>query len=217
MDFTFILCFGGIWHGCSALHLCGIATAQETSDRLQLAKALAQKSKFAEAVTLVRDAEQDEQTYPSVYYWRGRWHFRLGQFDKSLADFDRYIKLRPELNARLWERGITCYYAEKYGDGAKQFELYQTYYDNDVENSVWRFLCQAHVDGIPKSRAAMLPIRNDPRIPMMAVFDLFRGDAQARRGLPGSPRRESIRGGIERAALLCGPLCRAVLRCAGRV
>ena len=118
------------------------------------------------------------QTNPEMFYHRGRWNFRLGQINNSLADFDRFTVQRPELASRLWERGIACYYARKFADGSKQFEQYQTYYSNDVENSVWRYLCQARIDGREKARQAMLPIKFDRRIPMMEVYDLFRGKAK---------------------------------------
>lgn len=117
--------------------------------------------------------------FAQAHYYRGRVRFRLGKFAASVLDFNRYVKLAPSLASRQWERGIACYYAEQFQAGAEQFELYQTYHDNDVENSVWRFLCMAQTEDIEKARAAMLPIRNDRRIPMMAIYDLFRGEANA--------------------------------------
>jgi lipoprotein NlpI len=63
----------------------------------------------------------------------------------------------------------------KFKQGAAQFELYQTYHDNDVENSVWRYLCMVPTTGIEKARSVMLPIKDDRRNPMMQVFNLYRG------------------------------------------
>ena len=82
-----------------------------------------------------------------AYYLRGRENFKAGSIDASLADFDKYVKLRPDLESRQWERGISDYYAGKFKKGAKQFELYQTFHDNDVENSTWRCLCDARLAG----------------------------------------------------------------------
>ena len=86
--------------------------------------------------------------------------------------------MRPEVASRQWERGIALYYAGKYQQGAEQFELYQTYHNSDVENSVWRFLCMVPDGGVEKARAAMLPIQDDRRVPMMEIFRLFRGQIQ---------------------------------------
>jgi lipoprotein NlpI len=94
---------------------------------------------------------------------------------ESVKDFDRYIKLQPAAASRQWERGIALYYAGQFDKGAEQFELYQTFHDNDVENSVWRFLCMVPADGVKKARSVMLPIKDDRRVPMMKVYDMFRG------------------------------------------
>ncbi|MCI0357476.1 MAG: hypothetical protein L0211_03200, partial [Planctomycetaceae bacterium] len=47
--------------------------------------------------------------------------------------------------------------------------------DQDVENSVWRYLCVARTDGVEKAQANMLPIDDDRRIPMMQIYGLYRG------------------------------------------
>src|SRR5439155_2150870 len=48
----------------------------------------------------------------------------------------------------------------------------------DVENSVWRYLCVARSESVEKARANMLPIQNDPRVPMMQIYGLYRGKLQ---------------------------------------
>ncbi len=147
-------------------------------DEWAAAQQAARERDYELAVKKTTELINAGQTTPEMFYHRGRWNFRLGQIDKSLADFDRFTVQRPELASRLWERGITCYYAQRFADGSKQFEQYQTYYSNDVENVVWRYLCQAQIEGREKARQAMLPIKFDRRIPMMEVYDLFRGKAK---------------------------------------
>jgi len=127
----------------------------------------------------------------NAMYWRGRSRLCAGDVKGSLADFDRYVKLRPQLAPRQWERGIALYYAGRYKEGAEQFELYQTYHDNDVENATWRYLCMAQTVGVEKARRELLPIENDRRVPMMQVYAMFRGEmkpadvlAAARSGNP---------------------------------
>jgi lipoprotein NlpI len=121
------------------------------------------------------------QQYPDetfAYYQRGCLRCWLGDFTGSVADFDQYVKLRPEFEQRFWERGISYYFTAQYAEGAKQFELYQSYHDNDVENSVWRYLCQAKIEGHEAAQKQLLPIKNDPRVPLMDIYRLFRGEAQ---------------------------------------
>lgn len=111
---------------------------------------------------------------------RGGEYFKLGLFDLSIADFDKAIALQPQREREHWMRGISYYYAGRFEDGRKQFEAYQTFDDNDVENAVWRFLCMAKDPkiGLEKARAEILRIRRDTRVPMMEVYDLYRGAAK---------------------------------------
>jgi len=133
---------------------------------------------FAEAASLLTKAIKAAPDEASPYYIRGRVHFQLGKIKESVEDFDAYVKRRPQVESRQWERGIALYYAGEFERGAKQFELYQTFHDNDVENSVWRFLCMARTQGAKKARQVMLPIKNDRRVPMMQVFEMYRGTIQ---------------------------------------
>jgi lipoprotein NlpI len=119
--------------------------------------------------------EQDAKNADS-YQTRGTAFFKLGKFDESLADFDRYLELHPKEAPGHWQRGITLYYAGKYEDGKKQFEGYEKVDTNDVENAVWHFLCAAKKDGVDKARAGMLKIGKDGRSPMTEVYALYKGE-----------------------------------------
>jgi lipoprotein NlpI len=118
---------------------------------------------------------------PSVafgYQNRGAVHFRLGHFTESVADFDKFLELTPAQAPHHWQRGISLYYAGRYEDGRKQFELHQTVNPHDVENAVWHFLCVAKASGLEKARAALIPIEGDARVPMKQVHALFAGKAK---------------------------------------
>lgn len=131
----------------------------------------------SEAEQLLTRVVKLDDSIAAAYYFRGRARFRLAKFAASVADFDRYIAAQPQFASRQWERGIACYYAGQFDEGAAQFKLYQTYHNNDVENSVWRFLCMVPKVGVAAARREMLPIRNDRRIPMMVLYDMYRGTA----------------------------------------
>ncbi|HEY7427588.1 MAG TPA: tetratricopeptide repeat protein [Gemmataceae bacterium] len=111
----------------------------------------------------------------AAFNHRGSEQFKLGRIKESLADFDSFLALEPKAASGHWMRGISLYYAGRYDDGRKQFEGYEKVDTNDVENAVWHFLCNARRLGIDKARAQMLKIGKDRRVPMMDVYDLYRG------------------------------------------
>ena len=107
---------------------------------------------------------------------RGSARFRSGDIAGSIADFDAAIERVSNLEQRHWQRGISYYYVGEYAKGARQFELYQTYHGGDVENVVWRLLCQAKEIGFHKAQQEILTLAEpDSRIPMMQIYDMYRG------------------------------------------
>lgn len=116
---------------------------------------------------------------PRVYSERGSIYFKAGKIKESLADFDALVKLQPESEPHLWQRGIVQYYAGKFEDGRKQFEIHKTVNPNDVENAAWHFLCNARANGIERARKEIIPIEGDTRVPMKEVFQLFKGELKA--------------------------------------
>lgn len=109
---------------------------------------------------------------------RGWSQFRLGRFDGAIADFDRVIALKPDQEPQHWQRGIAHYYAKRFADGKKQFELHQAVNPRDVENAVWHFLCVARLSSVEKARESLIPIEGDGRVPMKEVHALFAGRAK---------------------------------------
>jgi len=111
----------------------------------------------------------------TAYNRRGAEQFKLGRIKESLADFDRFLELEPKEAPSHWMRGISLYYAGRFEEGRKQFKDGDKVFANDVENAVWHFLCNVHVVGLDKAREAILKIGKDTRVPMMEVYDLYRG------------------------------------------
>jgi lipoprotein NlpI len=108
---------------------------------------------------------------------RGEDRFRKGQIKESVADFDREVELDPESDPAHWQRGIAYYYAGLFDKGARQFERHQSVNPEDVENAVWHFLCVAKRTGgsIEQARRSLMPIKEDTRVPMKEVHELFAG------------------------------------------
>jgi lipoprotein NlpI len=181
------------------LVVCGpaLTDAGDATDALleEAAKA-AQRGQHGQAITALSELIQKQPAAAIAYYLRGRAHFCAGNVAASVADFDKYVALEPKAEPQQWERGISYYYAGEFAKGAKQFELYQTYHDQDVENSAWRYLCVARTEGVEKAQANMLPIENDPRVPMMQIYDLYRGKLKPedvlRAAEAGSPTKENL-------------------------
>jgi lipoprotein NlpI len=111
------------------------------------------------------------------YNRQGAEHFKMGHIQQSLDDFDRAIQLDPAQAPYNWQRGISLYYAGRYDEGRKQFELHQTVNGNDVENAAWRYLCMARAGTVAQARASILPIEHDSRVPMMEIYALYKGKA----------------------------------------
>ncbi|MEI6239664.1 MAG: hypothetical protein WCR51_04705 [Planctomycetia bacterium] len=100
---------------------------------------------------------------------------------ESARVFDQLVMAVPAAEPELWQRGLALYYAERFDDGRKQFELHRGPNPNDVENPAWHFLCVAKLKGIQAAREALLPVGEDPRVPMKEILDLYagRGDEAA--------------------------------------
>jgi lipoprotein NlpI len=131
--------------------------------------------RHAEAVADFSRCLELDPTNAQALDHRGSEQFKLGRVAESVADFDRFVKLRPDEMPRHWKRGISLYYAGRFEDGKKQFEGYEKVDTNDVENAVWHFLCNARLVGVEKARTEVLKIGKDRRVPMMQVYDLYRG------------------------------------------
>jgi lipoprotein NlpI len=94
---------------------------------------------------------------------------------ESARVFDQLVAAVPGAEPELWRRGLALYYADRFAEGREQFERHRTVNPNDVENAAWHFLCVARLDGPQAARDAMLPVGEDPRIPMKQIFALYAG------------------------------------------
>src|SRR5262245_24995694 len=131
----------------------------------------------SEIQRLTNALDSDPQN-TQLYIKRGMALFQLGRIAASIDDFDRAERLNPALTPYLWQRGIAYYYAERFADGAKQFEADLAVNGHDVEETVWRYLCQAQTQDADAARQALLPVQDDSRPLMSWVYQLFAGTCQ---------------------------------------
>lgn len=94
---------------------------------------------------------------------------------ESTRVFDELVEAVPAAGPELWQRGLALYYADRFADGRAQFELHRTVNPNDVENPAWHFLCVAKLEGVEAARAKLLPVGEDPRVPMKEILALYSG------------------------------------------
>ncbi|MFN6483222.1 MULTISPECIES: hypothetical protein [unclassified Nostoc] len=110
---------------------------------------------------------------PNAYIRRGMVNFQLAKIDESIQDFDTAEQLDARIKPYLWQRGLSYYYAERFAEGAEQFEIDLTVNAQDVEETVWRYLCIARSLGVEEARNSLLTVKNDPRRIMQRVYDLY--------------------------------------------
>lgn len=156
---------------------CEAGEESAPADLVRQAEEALQAGRGDQALELSGRAIAAEPANPRWFNYRGALHFRLGMIRPSIDDFDEAIALSPGLAPHHWQRGISYYYAGRFEEGARQFELHRTVNPNDVENAVWHFLCVAKWKGVEEARARLIPIQGDRRVPMMQVHALFAGKA----------------------------------------
>ena len=115
--------------------------------------------------------------FATAFDRRGDAELKSGKFTEAIADFDKFLELTkdPKAAANHWRRGIALYYARRFEDGKKQFELHRTVNPEDVENSAWHYLCNARATSPKKAREELIPVSKDARVPMKQVLELFAG------------------------------------------
>jgi len=102
-----------------------------------------------------------------------------GKPEASALEFDALIQARPDMEPHLWQRGLALYYANRFADGRRQFELHRTVNPADVENVTWHFACMAREVSPEAARQAILPVGDDGRVPMKEVLAFYRGAGSA--------------------------------------
>ena len=120
-------------------------------------------------------AQEQESDSPARIFEDAVNLFFDGEPDESVAAFDRLMKLQPDCQPGLWQRGLALYYAGQFEVGRRQFELHQRVNPNDVENPAWHYLCVARATSPDNARRNMLAVGQDSRVPMKQILKLYQG------------------------------------------
>jgi lipoprotein NlpI len=166
-----------------SLLLCGaclpvLAADDEGPGAIEAAFRAGEFTKVIElAASLPADDPRAAEITALAHQNRGVARFYNAQIDASIADFDAYLAQYPERAPHHWQRGISLYYADRFEEGLRQFEIHQGVNSQDVENAIFHFICAARSPsiGLAKARANFIPITDDRRVPMAELHALFAG------------------------------------------
>ena len=123
-------------------------------------------------------ARGDAPADPAALFNEAIRLFFAAQPVESAKVFDQLVVARPKSEPELWQRGLALYYANRFDDGRRQFEIHRTVNPADVENVAWHFACVARDQGVDAARRAIIPVGADARVPMREVLELFAGRAE---------------------------------------
>ena len=123
-------------------------------------------------------ARGDAAADPAALFNEAVRLFFAAQPVESANAFDLLVKAQPASEPELWQRGLALYYANRFDDGRRQFEIHRTVNPADVENVAWHFACVARDKGPAAARQAIIPVGADGRVPMKEILDLFAGRAE---------------------------------------
>jgi len=112
--------------------------------------------------------------------------FLRGDNPAALAAFDAALSADDAgVGPRLWQRGISLYYADRFDDGSAQFRRDVAENPNDAEEALWAWLCEARRGAAgagPAAASRRLPrTGRDPRPVVRAALAAVGG------GAPGAP------------------------------
>ena len=118
----------------------------------------------------------------SAYLQRGMANFRRNLVAESVCDFDACILVDASYKPKLWQRGLSLFYLNRFADAAAQFALDVSLNPNDTEESIWHFLSMVQLyreggmssmDAMARARSTMLIVGIDSRPVMRQAMALF--------------------------------------------
>lgn len=131
------------------------------------------------AEQLTQELLKDDSDQVGLLSQRGNAWFFLGEFKKSVADYEKMVELDPSQGDSHWRRGIARFYAGQAKEAAQQFEAYHSFDDIDRENGIWRYFSQYRAYGPAKAKEGLLKYQKTDREPFPDVYRLFSGETTA--------------------------------------
>ena len=92
----------------------------------------------AAAAQSASDAANEGNPYQAQkLVFEGMEEFRKGNVGESIDLFDQAEAIRPSITPYLWQRGLSYYYADRFLDASRQFQVDVKVNPLDVEEIVW--------------------------------------------------------------------------------
>ncbi|HTI51343.1 MAG TPA: hypothetical protein VL475_10340, partial [Planctomycetaceae bacterium] len=167
-----------VWLGIGLIAVCTFVAAFADEPAAPTSDAYRQRlHKRLDDEIAILSAKLDKSTDSvELHSRRGDAYFFRGKFAEAVGDFDKMVELQRDLETSHWRRGIACFYARRYKDAARQFEIYHSFDNVDRENGIWRYLSQVKALGKEEARKGLLKYQKDDREPFPDVYRLFAGE-----------------------------------------
>lgn len=137
------------------------------------------QARHQQAIASAEQALQQEAG-SSAHSQAGDAYLRAGRPEKAVHHFNEAVRMRPESEPYLWQRGIAFYFAGQYEQGKEQFESHRAVNPHDVENAAWHFVCAAKANSLKEAKEILLPAPGDRRPPMKEILAYLKsGEAEA--------------------------------------
>ncbi|XP_024524094.1 uncharacterized protein LOC9655142 isoform X1 [Selaginella moellendorffii] len=106
--------------------------------------------------------------------------FSQGDVSGSLEQFNKVLDAFPEELPYLWQRGLSLFYLDRFEEGAAQFREDTKLGNNDSEEALWCFLCEARSYSLEEARQRIPDTGKDSRAYMNQIYKLYKqgGDPQ---------------------------------------
>jgi len=115
------------------------------------------------------------------------------RFTESFEQFNAIMANNPSIKPYLWQRGLCGFFCQKYHEAAEQFEVDMQVNHVDVEETVWKFMCQRYVLGFKEAQAEIVPpSEGDVRIPMKEILEVFMGKKKVKHVLDRIKTEEQL-------------------------
>ena len=114
----------------------------------------------------------------------GDLSFPTGKLVQSIHDFDSAVNIDPEVDAKMWQRGLSLFYLGRYSEAIEQFKKGVKADPNDTEEAIWHVVSLTRElissgtvanEAFSIAQKQMLRVETDQRQILRHAYELFKG------------------------------------------